>query len=175
MAGVTSKQEAMLETFREHMSAEMNGDIEGTMATMTDDPYVNHVPVMTGGTGREGVRRFYRDHLVGKFFPPDVQMTPVSRTVGEDRVIEELVVRFTHTTRVDWMLPGLQPSGKRVEIAVVVVVGFADGKIAYERIYWDQASVLTQLGLLDAERGLPVSGSESARKVLDPNFPSRVI
>ncbi|GJG88093.1 hypothetical protein tb265_32740 [Gemmatimonadetes bacterium T265] len=165
---------AMLATFDRHMAAELAGDLDTTMATMTDAPYVNHVPVGTGGVGREGVLAFYRDHLVGRFMPPDVAIEQVARTVGVDRVVDELVITFTHTVPVDWMLPGLAPTGRRVEAAVVVVVGFAGERIAFERIYWDQASVLVQLGLLDPA-GLPVSGAESARKVLDPRLPSRQI
>jgi carboxymethylenebutenolidase len=171
---ISPDQEAMLETFQQHMTAELTGDIEVTMATMTDNPYVNNVPVMTGGVGREGVRQFYSNHLVGKFFPPDAELINVSRTVGEDQLVEEILVNFTHTEPVDWMLPGVRPTGKRVEMAGVAIVKFEAGKIAYEHIYWDQASVLVQLGLLDPT-GLPVSGAESARKVLDPNLPSREI
>jgi carboxymethylenebutenolidase len=88
------------------------------------------------------VRAFYRDHLIGKFFPPDVTMTGVSRTIGEDQIVDELVIRFTHTAVIDWMLPGVAPTGKTVEIAFAVIVGFQDGKISHEHIYWDQASVL---------------------------------
>jgi carboxymethylenebutenolidase len=171
---ISPAQETMLETFQQHMAAELTGDIEVTMATMTDNPYVNNVPVMTGGVGREGVRRFYSDHLVGKFFPPDAELINASRTVGEDQLVEEIVVNFTHTEAVDWMLPGVRPTGKRVEIAGVVIVKFEEGKVAREHVYWDQASVLVQLGLLDPT-GLPVSGAASARKVLDPNLPSRDI
>lgn len=167
-------QAAMLAAFDRHMAAELAGDLSTTMATMTDAPYVNHVPVGTGGVGQDGVLAFYRDHLVGRFFPPDVTFEPVARTVGANRVVDEMVIAFTHTEPVDWMLPGLAPTGRRVEAAVVVVVGFEGERIAYERIYWDQASVLVQLGLLDPA-GLPVSGAESARKVLDPELPSRHI
>jgi carboxymethylenebutenolidase len=127
---------------------------------------------MAGGNGREGVRAFYRDHLVGKFFPPDVKITSVSRTAGDSHVVEEMVIGFTHTIAIDWLLPGVPPTGKPVEIAVCVVVGFENGKISHEHIYWDQAGVLVQLGLLDPA-GLPVSGRESARKVLDPRLPAR--
>jgi carboxymethylenebutenolidase len=127
---------------------------------------------MVGGVGREGVRAFYRDHLVGKFFPPDVKMTNVSSTVGSDQIVDELVISFTHSTPIDWMLPGVSPTWKHVEMAVVVIAGVKDGKISHEHIYWDQASVLVQIGLLDPT-GLPVSGAESARKVLDPQLPSR--
>jgi carboxymethylenebutenolidase len=138
------------------------------MATMSDDPHLNHVPTMAGGVGQSGVRAFYRDHLVGKFFPPDVKLVNVSRTVGEDRVVEELFISFTHTTVIDWLLPGVAPTGKAVEMAVAVVVGFKA-----DNIYWDQAGVLVQIGLLNPA-GLPVTGAESARKVLDPKLPSRV-
>jgi carboxymethylenebutenolidase len=169
---LSSAQNAMVTLFQKHVDAELAGDLDTTMATMTDSPHLNHVASMAGGVGRDGVRAFYRDHLVGRFFPPDVKMTPVSRTVGDDQVVEELVISFTHTTEVDWILPGVAPTGRRVEVAVVVIVGFKDGKISHEHIYWDQASVLVQIGLLDP-KGLPVSGAESARKVLDPKLPPR--
>jgi len=174
MTNLSSEQQAMIELFQKHVEAELAGDLDTTMATMTEDPHLNHVPVMAGGVGRESVRAFYRDHLVGKFFPPDVQMTNVSRTVGYNRVVEELAISFTHTTPIDWLLPGVSPTGKKVEMAVVVIVGFKDGKISHEHIYWDQAGVLVQVGLLDPV-GLPVSGAESARKVLDPKLPPRQI
>jgi len=169
---LSPQQEAMVALFQKHVAAELAGDLATTMATMTDDPHLNHVASMAGGVGREGVHAFYRDHLVGKFFPPDVKMTDVSRTVGQDQVVEELVLSFTHTTPVDWILPGVPPTGKPVEVAVVVIVGFKDGKISHEHIYWDQASVLAQIGLLDPS-GLPVCGAESARKVVDPKLPPR--
>jgi carboxymethylenebutenolidase len=172
MTGLSAEQQAMVALFERHVNAELAGDLETTMATMTDDPHLNHVPSMAGGVGRDGVRAFYRDHLVGKFFPPDVKMTNVSRTVGHDQVVEELVIGFTHTTPIDWLLPGIPPTGKPVEMAVAVIVGFKDGKISHEHIYWDQAGVLVQVGLLDPT-SLPVSGAESARKVLDPKLPPR--
>jgi carboxymethylenebutenolidase len=165
-------QQAMVDLFQKHVDAELAGDLETTMATMTEDPHLNHVPSMAGGIGRDGVRAFYRDHLVGKFFPPDVKMTNVSRTVGLDQVVEELVISFTHTTPIDWLLPGVPPTGKSVEMAVVVIVGFKDGKISHEHIYWDQAGVLVQIGLLNPS-GLPVTGADSARKVLNPKLPPR--
>ncbi len=154
------------------MQAELEGDLETTMATMTDHPHLNHVPVLAGGVGRDGVRSFYADHLVGKFFPPDVEIVGVSRTIGSDQLVDELVIRFTHTTEIDWLLPGVAPTGKHVELAVVAVVKVDGDKIAHEHIYWDQASVLVQIGLLDPA-GLPVSGAEHARKVLDPSLPPR--
>ena len=166
-------QQKMLALFEQHMNAELNGDLETTMATMSDHPHLNHVPVMAGGVGREGVHHFYRDHLVGKFFPPDVKFTKVSSTVGSHQIVDELVISFTHTVAIDWLLPGVPPTGKPVEMAVVAIVGFKDDKISHEHIYWDQASVLVQCGLLDPT-GLPVCGAEAARKVVDPRLPSRV-
>jgi carboxymethylenebutenolidase len=166
-----SKHE-MLDTFKKHVDAELAGDLETTMATMTADPHLHNVPSMVGGVGRDGVRKFYKNHLVGKFFPPDVKMTNVSSTVGDTQIVDELVISFTHTTPIDWMLPEVAPTGKPVEIAVAVVVGFKDGKISHEHIFWDQASVLVQIGLIDP-KGLPVVGAESARKLLDPKLPAR--
>jgi carboxymethylenebutenolidase len=174
MSDLTRSQQAMVDVFQKHVKAEIDGDLETTMATMTDHPHLNHVPVITGGMGREQVRYFYTNHLVGKFFPPDMEMVEVSRTIGEEQIVDELAVRFTHTAVMDWMLPGVQPTGKRVEVAFAVVVKVEGGKIAHEHIYWDQASVLVQLGLLNP-KGLPVSGAESARRVLDPKLPARVI
>ena len=164
----------MIDLFQKHVGAELAGDLDTTMATMCATPHLNHVPTMAGCVGRDGVRSFYRDHLVGKFFPPDVTMASVSRTVGESSIVEELAIGFTHTTVIDWLLPGVSPTGKRVEMAVAVVVGFKDGKISHEHIYWDQASVLVQIGLLDP-KGLPVCGAESARKVVDPSLPARAM
>jgi carboxymethylenebutenolidase len=171
---LSPSQQAMVDLFQKHVQAEIEGDLESTMATMTESPHLNHVPTMMGGVGREGVRAFYRDHLVGKFFPPDVKMVAVSRTVGHSQIVEEMVISFTHTTEINWMLPGVRPTGKPVEAAFVVVVGVKDGKVSHEHIYWDQASVLVQIGLLDP-KGLPVCGAQSARKVLDPQLPNQTI
>ena len=162
----------LVEVFERHVNAEMAGDLETTMATMAAEPHLNHVPTRAGGVGRTAVHAFYRDHLVGKFFPPDVVMEPVSRTVGESSIVEELFIRFTHTAEIDWLLPGVAPTGKPVEVAVAVIVGVKDGKITHEHIYWDQASVLVQVGLLDPT-GLPVGGADIARKVRDPKLPAR--
>ena len=141
----SQKQQQMVALFEKHVGAEMNGDLDTTMATMSANPHLNHVPKMAGGVGAAGVRAFYRDHLVGKVFPPDVKMKSVSRTVGEDSVVEELFISFTHTAVMDWLLPGVAPTGKPVELAVAVVVGFQDDKISHEHIYWDQAGVLVQV------------------------------
>lgn len=172
MTALSAEQQAMVALFQQHVGAELAGDLDTTLNTMSGDPHLNHVPTMAGGVGREGVRAFYRDHLVGKFFPPDVKMTSVSTTVGLDQIVEEIYISFTHTTEIDWLLPGVAPTGKPVEMAVAVVVGFKDGKISHEHIYWDQAGVLVQVGLLNPA-GLPVCGAASARKVLDPKLPPR--
>ena len=154
--------------FDDHVAAEfVDMDLDATMATMTEDPYVNHVPVMTGGVGFEGVRQFYGDHFIGKW-PADIVITPVSRTVGESQIVDELVLSFTHDVEMPQLLPGVSPTGRHVRLAFCVVVGFADGKVAHEHIYWDQASLLVQVGLLDPSE-LPVTGAEQAGNVLDPH------
>lgn len=168
---LTAAQRAMVETWEKHTASEFEtADIDATMATMTDDPHVNHVPVMTGGVGREGVRRFYTNHFIGRH-PEDSETRLISRTVGEDRIVDELVHTFTHDIQMPWILPGVPPTGKEVHLPVVAIVQFEDGKIAHEHIYWDQASVLAQVGLL-AEGDLPMVGARAARKLLDPTLPS---
>jgi carboxymethylenebutenolidase len=148
-------------------------DVDATMATMVAAPYVNHIPTMAGGVGHEQLKRFYKYHFIGAN-PPDTTMIPVSRTIGADRIVDEVIFRFTHTAAIDWMLPGIAPTGRPVEVPLVAIVQFRDGKVAHEHIYWDQASVLVQIGRLDPE-GLPVAGAETARKVLDPNQPSNAL
>jgi carboxymethylenebutenolidase len=145
-------------------------DVDATMATMVAEPYVNHVPTMTGGVGHDELKRFYKYHFIGGN-PPDTELVPVSRTIGEDQIVDELLFTFTHTSEIDWMLPGIAPTNKRVEIPLVAIVRFVDGKVAHEHIYWDQASVLVQIGLLAVD-GLPVAGVETANKVLDTALPS---
>ena len=155
----------------EHLRQEFETqDVDGTMATMAAEPYVNHVPTMTGGVGYDQVKRFYKYHFIGGT-PPDFELVPISRTVGTDQVVDEVLGTFTHTTEIDWLLPGIKPTGKRVEMAFVVIVRIVDGKIAHEHIYWDQASVLVQVGLLDPS-GLPVTGAALAHKLADKTLPS---
>jgi carboxymethylenebutenolidase len=137
---------------------------------MVEDAYVNHIPILTGGAGRDELREFYSKRFIPQM-PPDTEMIPVSRTIGEDQLVDEMIFKFTHTIPMDWMLPGVAPTGKRVEVPLVAIVQFREGKLAHEHIYWDQASVLVQIGLLDPSN-LPVAGVESARKVLDPTLPA---
>jgi carboxymethylenebutenolidase len=148
-------------------------DVEATMASMVAEPYVNHVPTMTGGVGHDQLKRFYKYHFIGGN-PPDTELVPVSRTVGETSLVDEMIFRFTHSSAVDWMLPGVPPTGRRVEVALVAIVQFDGDKLVHEHIYWDQASVLVQLGLLDPT-GLPVAGAEAARKVVDKTRPSNAL
>lgn len=169
---LTPAQEGLARLWEDHMRHEFaTRDTEETLATMIDGAYVNHVPVLTGGVGKAALRAFYGRHFIPKM-PPDMAMTPVSRTIGADRLVDEMVIKFTHTVEMDWLLPGLRPTGRAVEVALVVIVHFRGSKVAHEHIYWDQASVLAQLGLLDPAT-LPVAGVESALKVLDPSRPPR--
>jgi carboxymethylenebutenolidase len=173
-AKATLTPEELDRLWAEHLKGEFETrDVEATLATMVEDAYVNHMPVMTGGVGRAALREFYATHFIPQM-PPDTEMVPVSRTVGHNQIVDEMVFKFTHTIRMDWMLPGVAPTGRRVEIPLVAVVHFRDGKLAHEHIYWDQASVLVQLGLLDPGT-LPVAGVETARKALDPGLPSNTL
>jgi len=133
---------------------------------MVHDAYVNHIPVMTGGYGHEALRRFYQEDFISPM-PADTSIQLVARTLGQDRLVDEIIFSFTHTAEMPWMLPGVPPTGRWVEVPLVVVVGFRDGKLAHERIYWDQASVLKQIGLL-TDPSLPVFGAETAHKLLNP-------
>lgn len=146
---------------------------EDTLDTMVEDAYVNHIPTMTGGVGKKRLGEFYARRFIPQM-PPDTDMTPVSRTIGHDRLVDEMIFKFTHTQEMDWMLPGIPPTGKRVEVPLVVIVHFRDDKLAHEHIYWDQASVLAQLGLLDTEK-LPVLGAIAAAKVLDNSIESNAL
>ncbi len=148
-------------------------DTGKTMTTMVDQPYVNHIPTMTGGTGAKELARFYANHFI-PIMPKDTTMVPISRTIGADRVVDELLFCFTHDQEIDWMLPGVKPTGKRVEIPLVAIVNFRGDKLYHEHIYWDQASVLVQIGLLDST-GLPVAGIETAQKVADETKPSNTL
>src|SRR5580692_8505747 len=155
--------------WQEHTDHEfVTRDTEATLATMVDDAHVNHIPVMTGGRGKDALRAFYSRDFIPSM-PPDTTLTPVSRTVGENQLVDEMIFSFTHTQEIPWMLPGIAPTNCRVEIPLVAIVRFRDGKLVHEHIYWDQASVLKQIGLL-TDASLPVCGAETARKVLDPKF-----
>jgi carboxymethylenebutenolidase len=161
----------LVELWEEHCRCEFEKrDVNATMATMVPQPYVNHIPTMTGGVGYEQLKRFYAYHFI-PVNPTDFGLTLISRTVGADTLVDEFIVKFTHTTEIDWMLPGIPPTGRKVEIPTVAIIRFEGHRLVHEHIYWDQASVLVQIGLLDP-RGLPVGGVETARKVTDKSLPS---
>jgi carboxymethylenebutenolidase len=165
MNGLTRDHKNMLATWERHTYAEfVLKDPDAAVATMTDDPYVLIVPTGTGVVGRRAVRDFYADQFLPGI-PPDFALTSVSQTFGSDRIVEEFVVRFTHTLEMGWMLPGVSPRGRRVEFALVGVVRFQAGKVAHEHIYWDQATVLSQLGLL--AHPIAAAGARSAAQLLD--------
>ena len=170
-ATLSPAQQKLKEVWEEHMKCEFaTKSVDDTMATMIEGGHINHVPTMTGGQGLKSIRDFYTRFFIPQM-PPDTKTTPISRTIGETQIVDEMIFEFTHTVPMDWMLPGIAPTGKRVEVALVAIIGFRKGKVSHEHIYWDQASVLVQLGLLDASR-LPVAGRESAAKVRDASLPS---
>jgi carboxymethylenebutenolidase len=148
-------------------------DVPATMKTMVSEPYVNHVPTMTGGVGAKELARFYKHHFVNSN-PADTKLIPISRTIGSDRVVDEMIFCFTHDREIDWMLPGVKPTGKYVEVPLLAVINFRGDKLYHEHIYWDQASVLVQIGLLDPKL-LPVAGRATAEKVLDETRPSNAL
>ncbi len=160
--------------FDEHIADEFVAkDVAATMATMTTNPYVNHVPTMMGGTGAPALTEFYANYFIGHW-PADTRIIPVCRTVGADRLVDEMIMSFTHDIPMPAFLPGVAPTGRAVMLPVVVVVGFEAGKVAHERIYWDQASLLVQVGLLD-EKSLPVTGVAQAEKILDKDLPANTL
>lgn len=163
---LTEAQQRLVDVWEAHTRYEFEDkDVDGTMSTMvTEGAHILNVPVMQGGVGNAAVRHFYANYFLAAM-PVDIQSTLISRTIGEAQIVDETILKFTHTVRMDWILPGIAPTGKVVEVAVIVIVGFNDDKIAYEHVYWDQASVLAQIGLIDATK-LPVFGAESAQAVL---------
>ena len=160
-------QAEMIAKWEEDISFEFSSrDVSSTIATMVEDAYVNHVPVMTGGYGHAALRRFYAEDFI-PLMPGDTSIKLVSRTLGQDQLVDEIIFSFTRTEEMPWMLPGIPPTHRHVDTPLVVVVGFREGKLAHERIYWDQASVLKQIGLL-TDASLPVFGGETAQRLLDP-------
>jgi carboxymethylenebutenolidase len=135
------------ELWAEHLSGEFERkDVEATLATMVEDASVNHMPVNTGGRGKDELRRFYRDDFIPSW-PDDLETTHVNRVVGDGQLVDELRLTLTHSRPMPWFLPNVPPTRRRIVMDVVVVVQFRGDKIACERIYWDHASVLRQVGL----------------------------
>ena len=165
---------SLAEVWEEHIATEFGSkNVDDTMKTMVADPYVNHIPTMTGGVGHDQLKRFYKYHFIPSN-PEDTKIIPLSRTIGADRIVDEMIFSFTHTREIDWMLPGLAPTGKFVEVPLVAVIHFRGDKLKSEHIYWDQASVLAQIGVIDA-KGLPVAGSATAQKMIHETLPSNEI
>jgi carboxymethylenebutenolidase len=161
---LTPYQQTMLATWQQHTHAEfVLKNADAALATMTENPYVLAIPCGTGGTGRIGVREFYANRFLPNI-PPDLEFTSLSQTFGQDRLVEEMVMRFTHSIEMDWMLPGVPATGRSVEFAMVGIVRFQADKIANERLYWDQATVLSQLGVL--YHPLAAAGVSSAAQLL---------
>jgi hypothetical protein len=125
------------------MPQQESRDAKKTMATMILEPYVNHVSCMTGGTGYKDLLNFYSNNFVTRS-PPDTELVPISRTIGADRIVDEMVFRCTHTCEVEYFLPGVAPTNKKLEIFMVAIVNFRGPKLAFESLYWDHASALVQ-------------------------------
>jgi carboxymethylenebutenolidase len=150
-----------------HLASEFaHKDADEALATMTSNPRVTIVPTMIGGHGRDEMRTFYSKYFLNQL-PPDLEVVPISRTIGDSRVVDELVLRFTHSIQMDWVLPGIPATHRWIEVAMVVIVNVDGDRIASENIYWDSATILRQAGLLP-DPGLPVLGAESARNMIDP-------
>ncbi len=144
--------------------------------TTRQSPHATYFPTLTGGIGAHELRQFYAGYFLNAN-PESTRLTLVSRTVGADRVVDELHVAFRHTRAMPWILPGVPPTNRRVEVAVVSIATVRGGKLCHEHVYWDQASVLVQVGLLDRDavpararekgvRRLPVVGREAARRLV---------
>jgi carboxymethylenebutenolidase len=173
-ADLAPHERTIVEIWERHMRSEFEDrDADAALETMTATPHLNHVPVMTGGVGRDAIRTFYATQFIPKM-PPDAEIELISRTIGRDRIVDEFIFKCTHTIAMDWFLPGVAPTGRRIEVPTVAVIQFQGDKIASEHIFWDQASVLVQIGLLDA-RKLPVAGVETAAKMRDPDRPSNAL
>lgn len=165
---MTEHQAELLAGWEEHMRAEFEAhDVDATMKTMNTDPHLINIPTLTGGVGIEEVRFFYTNYFVTQL-PDDTETELVSRTIGDTQIVDELVFKFTHSISMPWILPNIEPTHKRVEIPLVVIIGFDGTQVCHEHIFWDQASVLVQVGLLE-KGNLPINGIEAAQKLLNPN------
>ena len=157
MSDLTPDQQTMLATWQQHTHAEfMLNDADAALATMAENPYIFIVSSGTARVGRVAVREFYAEHFLPQI-PPDLEIASLSQTFGNDRLVEEMVMRFTHSIEMDWILPGLRPTGRTAEFVLACIIQFEGGKVAHERLYWDQATLLSQMGVLNhlmAARGL---------------------
>jgi carboxymethylenebutenolidase len=172
MNTLPSDQQAILAVWQQHTYAEfVLKDADAALATMTENPYVLIIPTGTGGVGKAGVRDFYANHFI-PHLPADLEFVPVSQIFAPDHIIEETVARFTHTEPMDWMLPGVPATGCKVELVLVSIIQFANGKVANEHLYWDQAAVLAQLGIVDAQ--VAAAGISSVAQLLKLTAQSQI-
>jgi carboxymethylenebutenolidase len=170
MQEFNAAEQALIDVWEAHTAAEFqHKDADVAIATMTSHPVLIHVPVGTGATGREPLRKFYREVFIPQI-PADTELQLLTRSVGQNRLIDEFILRFTHTVQMDWFVPGIAPTGRRLEVPHVGIIAFEEGRISSEHIYWDQATVLLQLGLLDGS--LPVLDTHQSDRLLDPNAPA---
>ena len=138
----------MLKLWDKHLDGEfVTKNVDTSLSTMVEDAEVDHVPHHSGGRGKTALRAFYKDGFIPSW-PDDLKMTLTNRVIGEDQLVDEIHLTFSHSKPMDWFLPGVPPTNRPVDIRFVVVVQFRDGKMAAERIYWDHATVLRQVGLL---------------------------
>jgi carboxymethylenebutenolidase len=160
---LTSDQQTLLAAWQRHTHAEfVLRDADAALTTMTENPYLLMIATGTACIGRAAVREYYANHFLPAI-PPDLELESLSQTIGSDRLAEEMVVRFTHTIEMDWLLPTLRPTGRRAEFIIAAVIGFENRKVAHEHIYWDQATLLSQMGVLD--HPLAAAGTGSVRQL----------
>lgn len=170
MSEATKSEQKLLAVWQQHTYSEfVLRDAAGALETMTDNPYVLLVPISVGGQGRDGVRNFYANTFLPQL-PNDLEVMAISQTITADAnasgtIAEEAVFRFTHDHLMDWIAPGIPATSKRIEVAFASFIRFEAGKIASEHLYWDHATVLAQLGLIEANK-LAVKGPEGANLLL---------
>jgi carboxymethylenebutenolidase len=170
MKQFTNDEQALIDVWEAHTASEFElRKADAAMATMTDHPVLIHVPVNTGATGREAVRKFYAEIFIPQT-PKDAKLELLTRSVGQGRIIDEFILRLTHTVRMDWFAPGVEPTHRRLAVPHVAVIAFENGLIASEHIYWDQATVLVQMGLLQGN--LPVMGADQGNRLLNADAPA---
>lgn len=162
------------EIFDNHLFTALNSkDIDATMETLTEEAVVTFVPTLSGGKGKHELRRFYCELF--EALSGDASITTLARTTGSDRVVDEVILSFTHDRTMNFILPGLKPTGKHITIPLVISATFAYDKLSREHVYWDQASVLKQIDSIDEDfkfgkLHLPISAGEQALKLLDDNL-----
>jgi carboxymethylenebutenolidase len=167
---LASGEKATNALWDKHLESEFaQKDPDAALRTMTDNPRVTVIPTMIGGKGTVELRNFYARHFLNQI-PPDMEVISISRTIGQGRVVDELVLKFTHTVQMDWVLPGIPPTGKRIEFAMAVVVYTEGDRISAENLYWDNATILKQAGLITDPK-LPILGAEHAQNMLSHTAP----